>query len=106
MIVMIHLLNLSGVFVNLPTDDVNINLMNFLGICTSYNLHEMIQDVIQLRLFQLSLTGEATLWLGELPCGSTTIWNDLRNNSKTNFSFPPEYINSPFPCIHIFKPQL
>lgn len=34
---MIQLLNLKGVFVDLPTDDANMHIMNFVGIYTSYN---------------------------------------------------------------------
>lgn len=41
--VTIQLVNLMGVFDGLPTDDVNMHIMNFMGICTSYNMLEVSQ---------------------------------------------------------------
>ena len=69
---MIHLLNLKGVFAGLPTNDTNMHVMNFVGVCTSYNLPGVDQEAICLRLFPFFLTGETTLWLAELPRGSIT----------------------------------
>ena len=36
-------------------------------------------DVIELRIFHLSLTGEATIWFTELPYNSIFTWNQLRD---------------------------
>ena len=36
-------------------------------------------DVIGLRVFPLSLTGEASIWFTELPYNSIFSWNHLRN---------------------------
>ena len=36
-------------------------------------------DVIGLRVFPLSLTGEAAIWFTELPYNSIFTWNKLRN---------------------------
>ena len=36
-------------------------------------------DVIGLRIFHLSLTGEATIWFTELPYNSIFTWNQLRD---------------------------
>ena len=36
-------------------------------------------DVIGLRFFPLSLTGEATIWFTELPYNSIFTWNELRD---------------------------
>lgn len=75
---MIQLLNLKGVFISLPTDDANMYIINFVRIFTLYNLPEVSQKAIRLRLFLFSLMREATLWLDELPRGSITTWNELR----------------------------
>ena len=85
---MIHLLNLKGVFAEIPMDDPNMHVMNFVGVCTSYNLPGVDQEAIRLRLFPFSLTGEATLWLAELPRRYITTWQELRNQFLERF-FPP-----------------
>ena len=36
-------------------------------------------EVIGLRVFPLSLTGEAAIWFTELPYNSIFIWNQLRD---------------------------
>ena len=36
-------------------------------------------DIIGLRLFPLSLTGEAAIWFTELPYNSIFTWNQLRD---------------------------
>ena len=36
-------------------------------------------DVIGLRVFPLSLTGEAAIWFTELPYNSIFTWNQLRD---------------------------
>ena len=36
-------------------------------------------DVIELRVFPLSLTGEADIWFTELPYNSIFTWNQLRD---------------------------
>ena len=36
-------------------------------------------DIIRLRVFPLSLTGEAAVWLTNLPYHSIYIWNQLRD---------------------------
>lgn len=61
---MIKLLNLKGLFAGLPIDDKNIHIVNFCGICTSYNLPGVSQDTLRLKLLLFTLTGEAILWLG------------------------------------------
>ena len=36
-------------------------------------------DVIGLRVFPLSLTGEVSIWFTELPCNSIFTWNQQRD---------------------------
>lgn len=50
------MLNLKVLFDGLPTDDGNMHIINFVGICTSYNLSRVSQEALRLRLFLFSLT--------------------------------------------------
>lgn len=74
---MIQFLNLKDVFVGLAMDDANMNLINIIGICTSYTIRGVDQEAFRLTFFLFSLTSEVLLWLGELPWGSITAWNEL-----------------------------
>ncbi|KAH0700824.1 hypothetical protein KY284_015039 [Solanum tuberosum] len=65
---MIQPLNLKGMFRGATgDDDFNHHLMNFVS-----------QTTMRLRLFLLSLTGEATNWLNELPDDSIRTWAELK----------------------------
>lgn len=68
----IQLLNLRGVFVGLPIDDLNLHLAYFIGIFTPYTTLGVNQESLRLRLFPLTLPGKASLWLVELSRGSIT----------------------------------
>jgi len=65
--IIIQLLNLKGLFRGAAGDDANQHLMNFVAICKSQEIPGVSQTAMQLRLFPLSLTGEATNWLNEMP---------------------------------------
>lgn len=54
---MIQLLNLKGVFLGLATDDTNMHLANFIGICTSYTILGVDQKVFKVAVVPFSLTG-------------------------------------------------
>ncbi|PHT53364.1 putative alpha,alpha-trehalose-phosphate synthase [UDP-forming] 8 [Capsicum baccatum] len=69
---MIQLLHLKRLFGGLPGDDLNMHLENFVTICKSFDNPGVGQNAIRLRLFLLSLSGEATLCLNELTIGSIT----------------------------------
>lgn len=88
---MIQLLNLKGVFSGAAKDDANMHLTNFVGICTNYNIQGVNQEALRLRLFPFSLTGEGSLWLGELLRGSITTWYELKRQFLNRF-FPPAQI--------------
>ncbi|KAK4713655.1 hypothetical protein R3W88_019562 [Solanum pinnatisectum] len=63
---MIQLLNLKGRFRGAAGDNTNQHLMNFVVICKSQEISGVRQIAMRLRLFPLSLTGEATNWLNEM----------------------------------------
>lgn len=56
--IMIQLLDLKVFFGGLPSDDPNMNLVNFINSYKSFNYPGVGQNAICLRLFQLSLSWE------------------------------------------------
>ncbi|PHT43102.1 hypothetical protein CQW23_17127 [Capsicum baccatum] len=76
---MIKLLQLKGLFCGLAGDDPNMYLINFISTCKSFDNPGVGQNAIRLRLFPLSLSGEATLWLNGLTPDSITNWRQLRD---------------------------
>ncbi|PHT45387.1 hypothetical protein CQW23_14545 [Capsicum baccatum] len=85
---MIQLLQLKGLFGGLAVDDSNMDLVNFISTCKSFDNPGVGQNVIRLRLFPLSLSGEATLWLNGLTPDSITNWRQLKDVFLERF-FPP-----------------
>ncbi|PHT48304.1 Acidic endochitinase [Capsicum baccatum] len=85
---MIQLLQLKRLFCGLAGDDPNMHLINFISICKSFDNPSVGQNAIRLRLFPLSLSGEATLWLNGLSPDSITNWRQLRDAFLERF-FPP-----------------
>lgn len=89
--IMIQLLHLKGAFSGLKTDDENMYLSNFIGMCTSYTIPWVNQKALRLQLFPFMLIGEVLLWLGELPRGSIITWNEILKQFLNQF-FPPTRI--------------
>ncbi|KAJ9541208.1 hypothetical protein OSB04_027714 [Centaurea solstitialis] len=69
-----------------------VHLENFMDICDLFKTEESRDDAIRLRVFSLTLAGEAKAWLRSLEPSSITTWEGLRSNFLSRF-FPPSKID-------------
>ncbi|KAJ9566925.1 hypothetical protein OSB04_002891 [Centaurea solstitialis] len=69
-----------------------VHMENFVDICDLFKTEEGRDDVIHLRVFPLTLTGEARAWLRSLEPSSITTWEGLRSQFLSRF-FPPSKID-------------
>ncbi|KAJ9535731.1 hypothetical protein OSB04_un001117 [Centaurea solstitialis] len=69
-----------------------VHLENFVDICDLFKTEEGRDDAIRLRVFPLTLAGEARAWLRSLEPISITTWEGLRSNFLSRF-FPPSKID-------------
>lgn len=60
---MLHLLRMNGMFGGQPTEDAYLHLKNFIEACDLFEIANISQESIWLRLFLLSLKGDVVLWL-------------------------------------------
>lgn len=64
--IILHLLQMKGLFGGLSYDDVNGNIRNFYEVFQPFYLSNISQNSIKLRFFLFSLRGDATIPLEEL----------------------------------------
>ncbi|KAH0698749.1 hypothetical protein KY284_012964 [Solanum tuberosum] len=76
-----------GMFRGAAGDDANQHLMNFVAIYKSQEIHGVNQTAVRVRLFPLSLTGEATNSLNGIPNDSIETWTELKEAFLERF-FP------------------
>ncbi|KAJ9556996.1 hypothetical protein OSB04_011610 [Centaurea solstitialis] len=69
-----------------------VHMENFVDICDLFKTEEGRDDAIRLRVFHLTLTGEARAWLRSLEPSSITTWEGLRSKFLSRF-FPPSKID-------------
>ncbi|KAJ9546639.1 hypothetical protein OSB04_019182 [Centaurea solstitialis] len=74
---------------------------SFEEICDLFKT-EANQDAIRLRLFSLTLVGDAKAWLRSLEPSSIDTWNDLRSKFLSRF-FPPSNIEKLWADIRSFR---
>lgn len=83
---MLHFLQMKGLFGGQAVSDANRHLRNFVDICLPFMIRNISQESIRLRLFPLSLTVDATSLLTEFPQGSSTSWDELKVAFLRDFS--------------------
>ncbi|KAJ9544513.1 hypothetical protein OSB04_024220 [Centaurea solstitialis] len=81
-----------------------VHMENFVDICDLFKTEESRDDVIRLRVFPLTLTGEARAWLRSLEPSSITTWEGLRSKFLSRF-FPPSKIDKLRAEIRSFQQQ-
>ena len=65
-----------GLFSGLLSEDPHAHIAKVRAVCKSYlGRPDLDLDVIGLRVFPLSLTGEADIWFTQLPYNSILTWN-------------------------------
>ena len=73
----IQMIQQSTQFNELPDEDPNSDIENFLEVSVMLKINGVSNDAIRLRAFPLSLKGRAKQWLQSLPRASITTWNEL-----------------------------
>ena len=77
---LMQMLTARGLFSGLPSEDPHDHIGKVRAMCKSFvGSPNLDLDVIGLRVFPLSLTGEAAIWFIELPYNSIFILNQLRD---------------------------
>ena len=68
---LMQMLTTRGLFSGLPSEDRHAHIAKVKGVCKSYvGRPDLDLDVIALRVFPVSLTGETAIWFTELPYNS------------------------------------
>ena len=76
---LMQMLTVRGLFSGLLSEDPHAHIPKVRDVCKScVGRPNLNLDVIGLREFPLSLTGEAAIWFTELPYNSIFTWNQLR----------------------------
>ena len=77
---LMQMLTARGLFSGLPSEDPHAHIAKVREVCKSYvGRPDLDLDVIGLRVFPLSLMGDAAIWFTELPYNSIFTWNQLRD---------------------------
>ncbi|XP_069147993.1 uncharacterized protein [Solanum lycopersicum] len=77
---LMEMLTTSGLFSGLPCENAHAHIAKVRAVCKScVRRLDLDLDVIELRVFHISLTEEAAIWFIELPYNSIFTWNNLRD---------------------------
>ncbi|GJX38428.1 reverse transcriptase domain-containing protein [Tanacetum coccineum] len=82
----------SFAIIQLPISDNFHIKADFLEISNLFQYDENQEEVIMLRTFPFSLTGEAKTWLNELNEGTITLWNEMREAFISRHFSPAKFI--------------
>ncbi|GKA09003.1 hypothetical protein Tco_0688334 [Tanacetum coccineum] len=77
----IRLVQNGCLFYGFWSEDPNQHLKDFLKLVDSLDFDGENKESTRMRLFQFSLRDQASNWLGRLPTGSITTWEDLTTQS-------------------------
>ena len=78
--ILLQWLTARGLFSGLPSEDPHAQIAKVRTVCKScVGRPDLDLDLIGLRVFPLSLTGEAAMWFSEFPYNSIFTWNQLRD---------------------------
>ena len=80
--VVIQIIQNTVQFCELPSEDPNAHITNFLRICDTFKHNGVTYDVI--RLFCFPLKDKAKSWLISLPTTSITTWDALAHKFLAN----------------------
>ena len=91
---LMQMLNARGLFSRLPFEDPHAHIAKVWSVCkTCVGRLDFNIDVIWLRVFPLSLIGEAAIWFTELPYNSIYTWNQLRDVFLARYYLVSKKIN-------------
>ena len=77
---LIQMLTSRVLFSRLPSEDPHAHIVKVRAVCKScVGRLDLDLDVIGLKVFPLSLTGEVAIWFTKLPYNSIFTWNQLRD---------------------------
>ena len=77
---LMQMLTARGLFLRLPSEDLQDHIAKLRLVCKSFiRRPDLNMDVIGLRVFPLSLMGEAVIWFTKISYNSIYIWNQLRD---------------------------
>lgn len=67
-----------SLFIRLPTDDPRAHIAKLNYVCKScIGRQDWVMNVIGVRVFPLSLTGDSSIWINEIPYNSIYTWDKL-----------------------------
>ena len=74
------MLTTTSLFSGLASEDPHAHIAKVRVVCKScVGRPDLDLDLIRIRVFPLSLMGEAAIWFTELPYNSIFTWNQLRD---------------------------
>ncbi|KAJ9541005.1 hypothetical protein OSB04_027511 [Centaurea solstitialis] len=86
--VMFNMLQSSGQFGGLPSEDPHLHLKTFMEIADSFHLVTISDDALRLKLFPFSLRDRARAWYDSLEPNSIATWNEMAEKFLKKY-FPP-----------------